>query len=102
MSDKYDLVGAKEAADMLGIGTPNFSHLRADEAKKGEDSLFPKPVVVLACGPIWERSEMAVFAETYGKRKPGKAPRTAPPVLAPAAGVQKVRKRLPRPARAAS
>lgn len=95
MSDKYDLVGAKEAADMLGIGTPNFSHLRADEAKKGGASLFPKPVIQLACGPIWERADMLTFASTYGNRKPGK------PAAAPKHdGVQAARRRLPRPTRA--
>lgn len=94
MTDVYDLVGAAEAAEMLGIGTPNFSHLRADEEKKGEDSLFPEPVVKLRCGPIWKRTDMAIFANTYGKRKPGAPPKVA----APSAGITK--KRLPKPRRA--
>lgn len=88
-SDVYDLVGAKEAAEILKIGTPNFAHLRADEERKGDESIFPKPVVKLACGPIWLRKDIATFAEVYGTRKPG-TPAKTPQVN----GVKKPMKRL--------
>jgi hypothetical protein len=89
----YDLVGAKEAADILKIGTPNFSHLRNDEEKKGEDSIFPQPVVRLACGPIWKRADIESFAAVYGTRKPGKAP--APKPQANGTPVNGIKKKLP-------
>jgi hypothetical protein len=88
-TDIYDLVGAKEAAEILKIGTPNFAHLRADEEKKGDASTFPQPIVKLACGPIWRRRDIAAFAEVYGTRKPGVA---AKPKIN---GVNGVKKALP-------
>ncbi len=59
MTTTYDLVGAAEAAELLGIGTPNFTHLRR------KITAFPEPLVVLRCGPIWNKSDIVKFSETY-------------------------------------
>lgn len=45
-----DIVGASEAAEILGITRATFK-------KRHERGMVPKPVVVLACGPIWLRSQ---------------------------------------------
>lgn len=96
---KYDLVGAKEAAEILDINTPNFSHLRNDEAKKGGDSIFPAPVLQLACGPIWERADIVKFSQVYRTRKPGVKAAVKPTngAVKPVNGTKVVRKQLPRP-----
>ena len=59
MTSTYDLVGAAEAAELLGIGTPNFTHLR------NKIAAFPDPIVVLRCGPIWHKNDIVTFSETY-------------------------------------
>ena len=62
------LIGASEAAKLLGIGQTNFSHLQAKE-RKWEDSQFPEPIARLACGPIWLEADMLRFKEHYDARR---------------------------------
>jgi uncharacterized protein YuzE len=54
------LVGTKEAAALLGVRAPNFVRDHADAAS------FPRPVVTLASGRIWLRSQV----EAYVRRRP--------------------------------
>lgn len=53
-----DLVGIAEAAAILGVSPSRTSHLthRPD---------FPVPEAVLACGPVWRRSQIEGFAVAY-------------------------------------
>jgi hypothetical protein len=46
---RLDLVGAAEAADLLGIGVAALW-----ERRKRHDN-FPEPVAELRCGPVWFR-----------------------------------------------
>jgi hypothetical protein len=62
------LVGSKEAAQALGIGPTNFSHLRKKMEIAGDES-FPKPIVELGCGPIWRESDMLKFKKHYDSRR---------------------------------
>jgi len=59
-----DLVGVDEVAKMLEVTKQRASQL----AKKQE---FPKPVVLLASGPVWKRVAVARFAG-YWDRRPGR------------------------------
>jgi predicted DNA-binding transcriptional regulator AlpA len=49
-----ELLGLAELADLLGLSRPRTSEL---VRLNRED--FPRPVVVLACGPIWLHSDVA-------------------------------------------
>lgn len=73
------LVGASEAALLLGVQLSTFSHLRRRELTE-EGSKFPKPVATLRCGPIWKTSEIKRFATKYEKPRPGPKPGAALPV----------------------
>jgi hypothetical protein len=84
--DAYPLVGASEAADLMGVELSTFSHLRRREGSV-ENSKFPKPVAVLRCGPIWKTSEIMRFAKKYEKPRPGPRP-TATPRKLPTAVVE--------------
>lgn len=64
----YDLVGSKEAAQLLGIGSTNFSHL-ARKMREAGDTNFPEPVLQLAMGPLWERKAMEKFQKHYEARR---------------------------------
>lgn len=71
--DAQPLVGASEAASMMGIELSTFSHLRRRE-EQIEGSKFPKPLAVLRCGPIWKTSEIRRFAARYTSPRPGPKP----------------------------
>jgi hypothetical protein len=62
-----EIVGAGEAAEILGIGNTNFSHLRKNLA--GTPSSFPEPVVQLKCGPIWLKKDVEKYASSYSPRR---------------------------------
>ena len=68
------LVGASEAAELMGIELSTFSHLRRREAATENGSKFPKPVASLRCGPIWKTTEIQRFAKRYEKPRPGPKP----------------------------
>ena len=55
LSRAGDLVGTAEAAAMAGVRKPNFVR---DLASRSD---FPEPVVTLASGRLWQRSEVRAF-----------------------------------------
>lgn len=66
-----DLVGVAEVAKLLGVTKQRASDLvHADH--------FPPPVATLAAGPIWRRSQLARFANSW-PRRPGRPRRQAQP-----------------------
>lgn len=67
-----ELVGAAEAAEILGIGNTNFSHLR--KQKEGTEDAFPEPIVTLKCGPIWRKSDAVKYAKNFTPRRRGPKP----------------------------
>jgi hypothetical protein len=54
-NEALDLVGSTEAAEILGIAAQAV-HNRVHRGT------FPEPIVTLACGPIWHRSDIEVLA----------------------------------------
>ena len=60
-SSSDELVGVAEAAKLCGVKKPNFIR---DFASKAD---FPKPLVELASGRIWLRSEVERYPERTGK-----------------------------------
>lgn len=71
--DAQPLVGASEAAEMMGVELSTFSHLRRREAAT-ENSKFPRPIAILRCGPIWKTNEIKRFATKYVAPRPGPKP----------------------------
>jgi uncharacterized protein YuzE len=60
------LVGVKEAAAIIGVRPPNFVRDHAD------DVAFPRPVVTLASGRIWLRSQVEAYTRTRANRRGAK------------------------------
>lgn len=85
-----EIVGAAEAAEILGIGNTNFSHLRKQRA--GTDDEFPEPDWQLKCGPIWKRSVVEKWAKSFtpGRRGPAKGTPVKKAAAAPPAPTKKV------------
>lgn len=54
------LVGTTEIATMLGVSRQRVSQLAKSPA-------FPKPLVTLAQGPIWDRTDIIGWAEAAGR-----------------------------------
>jgi hypothetical protein len=77
-----DIVGAAEAAEILGIGNTNFSHLR--KHREGTDDAFPDPLVTLKCGPIWLRKDVEKYAKTFTPGRRGSAAGAPVKKVAPA------------------
>jgi hypothetical protein len=69
-SNKPDVVGVAELAEMLGVTKQRASALAQ------ENSGFPPPITFLKSGPIWKRSHVARFAGKW-IRKPGRRPSNA-------------------------
>ena len=59
-----DLVGVSEIAASVGV-----SRQRVSQLSKRDD--FPRPLVVLAAGPVWERHAVENFIEAW-ERRPGR------------------------------
>ncbi len=66
---KIDLVGIKEAAELIGWSRQKTSVYY----RRG---LLPLPVAQLACGPIWCRSDMVEFAHRERKETASSPPMT--------------------------
>jgi len=62
------LVGVAEASHLLGVSKGNFIR---DYANK---PAFPKPVVELASGRIWLRSQIETYVATLGRVRPSRRP----------------------------
>ncbi|MDP9341157.1 MAG: hypothetical protein M3Q23_03400 [Actinomycetota bacterium] len=58
-------VGVSEIADILGVSKQRVSQIRATNGS------FPKPVAELAAGPVWTRSSLNHFIESW-PRQPGR------------------------------
>lgn len=63
-----ELVGAAEAAEILGVTTMQVHRL-----SKRDD--FPKPVARLKAGVIWRRVDVERWATENSDRRPGRPPR---------------------------
>ena len=59
-----ELIGVAEAAKLCGVKKPNFVRDLASRAD------FPGPIVELASGRIWRRSEVLSFLKTIGRDRP--------------------------------
>jgi hypothetical protein len=66
-SNAPDLVGVAELAEALGVSKQRVSELAATAP-------FPRPLATLKAGPVWERSSIGQFVETW-RRKPGRPPK---------------------------
>jgi len=66
-----ELVGASEAADLLGI-----SRQRVHQLHTGNQA-FPEPVVEVRMGPLWTRASVEAFARSW-TRTPGRPARALP------------------------
>lgn len=55
-NEALDLVGTKEAAEVLGV-TPNTITQRIRRGR------FPQPIVTLSCGPIWHREDIELHRD---------------------------------------
>jgi hypothetical protein len=62
-----DLVGVAELAAMFGVSRQRASDLAHTPG-------FPRPLVVLASGPVWHRALVTPFARADWHRKPGRPP----------------------------
>jgi predicted DNA-binding transcriptional regulator AlpA len=58
---RLDLVGVAEAAALLGISRSSLWERRGRKDLLGRIPEFPKPVAELACGPIWQRSQIREY-----------------------------------------
>lgn len=56
-----DLLGATEAAALLGVSRQRLHQLRSD-------GRFPSPLLELAGGPIWMRAAVEAFLESWDRR----------------------------------
>lgn len=59
-----DLIGVAELAELLGVTRQRASEI---QTRAG----FPAPVVKLKSGPVWKRTSINAFLETWS-RKPGR------------------------------
>ena len=62
-----ELLGSAELQDLLGVTRQRLGQLRKEKAN------FPKPLLELAAGPVWARSAIDAFLETW-ERKSGRPP----------------------------
>lgn len=65
-SNTPDLVGVAELAEILRVSRQRVSELAAT-------SQFPRPLAALKAGPVWERSSIGHFVDTW-RRTPGRPP----------------------------
>lgn len=57
-----DLVGVKEAAEILGMPEQQVSYM-ARRRLEGDTKIIPEPVAVLAMGTIWLKSDIEAFRD---------------------------------------
>ncbi len=65
------LVGIAEVADTLGVSKQRASELSRQPS-------FPRPLVNLAAGPVWDRHAIARFLERWPRRRTGRPVKHAP------------------------
>lgn len=61
--DPSELIGSQEAVAITGMKRSAFSMAR-------QRGLVPEPIVTLACGPIWTRSQIEEWAASEAARRP--------------------------------
>ena len=66
------LIGASEAADLLGVTRQRVHQLAADHPR------FPTPLVQVRMGPLWVETAIAAFARSWS-RTPGRPKRATVP-----------------------
>ena len=94
-ADSQPLVGASEAAEIMGVELSTFSHLRRRE-ESVEGSKFPKPMAILRCGPVWKTTEIQKFAKRYVAPRPGPKPAATSAAPAKATKATKATKAAPK------
>lgn len=62
---KIDLVGRKEAAQLLGVSTQRFAQLMESYGD------FPEPAAELSAGKIWLREDVEAWARNHGRSVAG-------------------------------
>lgn len=62
---KRDLLGRKEAAELLGVSTQRLAQMM----ERYDD--FPEPVAHISAGMIWERKDLEDWAHMHGRRVGG-------------------------------
>lgn len=65
-----ELVGAAEAAEILGVSRQRVHQLHTENPR------FPEPVVELRLGPLWLKASIDAFLRSW-ERKSGRPPREA-------------------------
>ncbi len=60
-----ELVGASEAAEILGVSRQRVHQLYR------ENAMFPAPLVQVAMGPLWDRKAIEAFRRRW-ERRPGR------------------------------
>jgi hypothetical protein len=60
---KLQIFGAAEAADYLGISRMSFRARLYQDRKGISDGSLPEPMWVLACGPIWTKSQLDAWKQ---------------------------------------
>jgi hypothetical protein len=66
-----DLVGAAEAAVMLGVSRQRVGQL-------AERPDFPAPIARLSAGPVWTRSSIEAFGQSWTRKITGPPRKAAP------------------------
>jgi predicted DNA-binding transcriptional regulator AlpA len=67
-SDRPEVVGIAEIAEILGVGRPRAHRLvrRAD---------FPEPLSRLRAGTVWLKTDVEQWVRDHADRRPGRPPR---------------------------
>jgi len=85
-SNVPEVVGVAELADML-----NVSKQRASSLAKAKS--FPRPLAVLASGPVWAKNTVLRFVQEW-PRRPGRPPKSIGQVIEPPPRAVPVRPRV--------
>ncbi len=68
--EHLDLVGATEAAEILGVSRQRVGQLARDHAG------FPAPIASLAAGPVYTRASIVAFDARWERRRTGRPRKT--------------------------
>jgi len=59
------LVGTHEVADILGWDKAKVSvYMRREDDRNWPGKLLPKPIQILASGPVWRKSDIEKFRDS--------------------------------------
>jgi hypothetical protein len=70
MATQLKLVGAAEAAEIIGISRATLSERRQRVFKAGDVQplRFPAPIAELRCGPVWHEADVVAYAKEAERR----------------------------------